>query len=546
MRTIDRLVEAQRAAKAAWPEDPRVLAKLLAVSLRADGSIVDYFDKRGASDLKTEAEWREFFSLLALGVLELWLRRRDEEGTPQEAPGLVVEDEYLESLTNLLALARQEGRNNQAEAQTEERSNTFNLATISDLTSETLESLRAYLAESDVFAHMASDSGDIPESIQAREIEIAALSRLKLADLEELATTKGVPLIASKERLAELIVGANVTREEIAELALREADLSVDTGLVTRLFPLVAPPDVSHAATRLKRTQGRYVKLRLARWFIYDEARLLDHVVVLRGRMRSYRSKPVLEVEGHRLNVDPHSAKMVVRLRRGRKWAEVDGRQVTDARDIGPVLARGGGVAFEETLSLPLPALEEAMGSWSRRTVWMLALLQLHLESDGISILDYAMAHFEAPGSEPARPDEPRIAAVELRGQHVGDSRDACQRIVEGAGLLAVELKLTFVPNNKDSYLIPVRVGIDDTCATVETGAGQDVPADVSTLLHRTLIDRLCHALDTTVDTPRISSLVRKIIERARAPEQAQHADMFGPELTAAVTEAISNGSAKV
>jgi len=529
LRTIGRLVEAQRTAKAAWPEDPRVLAKLLAVSLRADGSVVDHFEKRRASDLQTDEEWGEFFSLLALGLLELWLRRRDEEGGPPEAPGLVVEDEYLDSLTDLLELAQQEGKKNQAEAQAEDRASTFNLATISDLTGETLESLRAYLAESDVFAQPASANGDIPENVQAREIEVAALSRLKLADLEELAAAKGLPLVASKERLAELIVGTNVTREEIAELALRESELSIDTGLVTRLFPLAAPPDLSNAATRLSQAQGRYLKLRLARWFIYDEARMLDSVVVLRGRMRSYRSKPVLEVEGHRLNVDPHSAKMVVRLRKGRKWAEVDGRQVSDARDIGPVLTRGAGVSFEKTLTLPLPALDGTMASWSRRTVWMLVLLQLHLESDDTSILNYAMAHFEAPRSEPARPDEPRIAEVELRGQHVGDSRDACQRIIEGAGLLAVELKLAFVPNNLDSYVVPVRIGIDDTCATIETGAGQNVPAAVSTSLHRALIDRLCRALDTGLDPSGLGSLVRKIVDRARAPEQAPHADMFAP-----------------
>lgn len=540
MRTIDRLVEAQRTAKATWPEDPRVLAKLLAVSLRADGSIVDYFDKRRASDLTTDDQWGEFFTLLALGLLELWLRRRKDEGQPAESAGLVVEDEYLDSLADLLMLAQQEGRNNQAEAQAEERANVYNLGTVSDLTSETLESLRTYLGESDVFAHITANNGEIPEGVQAREIEIAALSRLKLQDLEEFAAAKKVPLVASKERLAELIVATDVTREEIAELALREADLSIDTGLVTRLFPLPGSPDLSNAATRLMKVQGRYVKLRLARWFIYDEIQTLDGVVVLRGRMRSFRSKPVLEVEGHRLNVDPHAAKMIVRLRKGRRWAEVDGRQVSDARDIGPVAARGAGIAFETTLSLPLPPLRDAMGAWSRRTVWMLGLLQLYLEGDGISIQNYAMAHFEAPGSIPARPDEPRIAEVELRGQHVGDSRDACQRIVEGGGLLAVELKLAFVPNNKDSYIIPVRIGIDDTCATIETAAGQDIPAAVSTLLHRALIDRLCIALDTMVDPSRLSSIVSKIIDRARAPEQAQHADMFGPEVTAVAVESTA------
>jgi hypothetical protein len=475
-------------------------------------------------------------SLLALALLELWLKQRDESNEAVEPPGLIVEDEYFDSLNELLELAQQEGQRNQAEAR-EERDTAFNLAQVSDLTHETRERLREYLTESDVFAH-TTEGSDIPDSVQAREIEIAALSRLKLADLQEMAAEKGIPLVSSKERLAELIVGTDVSREEIAELALREANLSTDIGLVTRLFPLGVPPDLDAAAGRLTKAQGRYLKLRMARWFIYDETQTLTAVVVLRGRMRSYRSKPVLEVEGHRLNVDPHAAKMVARLRTGRKWAEVDGRQLTDARDMAPVMARGAGVSFDPTLSLPMPALDGPLARWSRQTVWMLAFLQFNLEGDGIGIHNYSMAHFEAPNQkEPIRPDEPRIAEIELRGQHVGASRDACQRIVEAGGLLAVELVLSFVPNNSDSYLIPVRIGLDETCATVETAAGKDVPADASAALHRALIDRLCRALNTELDPSGLTSLVNKIIERARAPEQAHHADMFAPELTVAAAE---------
>jgi hypothetical protein len=294
-------------------------------------------------------------------------------------------------------------------------------------------------------------------------------------------------------------------------------------------------------AATLMAASGHYLKIRLARWFIYDEVERHNTVLVLKGRMRSYRSKPVLEVEGHRLNVDPHAARLVVRLRRAQRWAEVDGKQVVDARDTRPVMSRAG-VAFDPTLPLPVPAIEGTMATWSRSTVWMLSLLQDHVEGDGIGILNYAMAHFEAPASAtPLRPDEPRIAEVELRGQHVGASRDACQRIVEGAGLLTVELKLSFVPDGNESFVIPVRLGIDGTCATIETAAGSSVPASVSAKLHRALIDRVRRALDAELDPASLRSLAETIGERARAPEQPQHADIFGPQLAVTATDATGD-----
>jgi hypothetical protein len=532
MRTLDRLVDAQREAGSPFPEDPEVLAGLLAVSLRADGSIVNYFHSRGAVDLRTDAQWDRFFLLFAKAHLEQWLERRSAAGELSVAPdGLVVEQNYLDSLEALLTLAQQEGEQSQTEAQTEERAATFNLAQVSDLATETRERLRAYLETSDHFAHEATEE-EIPEAEQTRDIEIAALSRLKLDDLQELAAAQGIPLATSKEALAELIVRrGDITREQIAELSLRTTDLSLDTGLVTRLFPLAEPPDIDIAGRRLDEANRRYLKLRLARWFVFDEARTTPDRVVVNGRIRSYRSKPVLEVEGHRLNVNPHSAEMVIRLRRGRPWAEVDGRQLTDAIDCATVMARGAGTRFGPTLALPLPALTGTLASWGRRTVWMLSFLQSHLERDAIRIHNYRMAHFEAAdASTPIAPDQPRIAEIELRGQHVGASRDACQRIVEGAGLVAVELLLSFAHNADENYLIPVRITVSEVCATIETAAGKSVSAASASSLHRTLIEYVRRALDQTHDMTALGPLARKIVSRARAPEQAQRADMFAPQ----------------
>jgi len=534
MRTVEKLVVAQTAAGSPYPEDPIVLAELLGVSLRHDGSVVDYFHKRGAADLSTDEEWNEFFRLFALAHLEQWL---DAHGSPAvtDPPAIVVDEEYLAAMQDLLALARQEGERSQAEAQKEERASTYNMPDVSDLITETRERLQSYLEESDLFAHDAPD-GEIPEDEQEREIETAALSRIKLEDLEELAADKKVPLVASKEELAEMIVRrTGVTREEIAELALRGSDLSLDTGLVTRLFPLKEKPSIAVASARVTKAEGKYLRLRLARWFLYDDVAVASSAIVLRGRIRSYQTKPVLEVDGHRLNATPHQARMIVRLRRGRQWAEVDGRQLSDARDMSPVMARGAGVIFNPVLSLPVPALVGELGKWSRQTVWMLSFLQNYLERDGATIHNYSMAHFEAADARaPVQPDEPRIAEIQLKGQHVGDSRDACQRIVDGGRLLAVEIVLAYRPNaGGDSYLIPARIGVDPSSATVQTAAGKKVPADASSSLHRGLIERVRAALDNDVVPGTLTELVTNTVNRAQSTHPVAHATMFAPAVSA-------------
>jgi hypothetical protein len=531
MHTIEKLVDAQRAAKAPDPEDARILADLLAVSLRHDGSVVDHFHSRRASDLNSDAEWDEFFRLFALAHLEKWLAQR--QGSPSaEPPALVVEDEYRASLEDLVALAVKFGGENQAKARDEDGAATFNLAKVSDLTAEALERIRSYLEDSDSFGHETRD-GEIPADERERDIEIAALSRLKLAELEEIASERGIMLVASREGLAELIVRhSDITREQIAELALRGADLSIDTGLTTRLFRLRADPDVAVAAARLDKAGGKYQRLRLARWFVYDRPTKTDQTVVLRGRMRSYRTKPVLDVEGHKLNADPHNADVVVRVGATSRWAEVECRQLTDARDTRAVLARGAGVLVEPLLPLPLMALTDMLGTWARVTVWMLSFLQLHLEDDVIAIHNYSMAQFEASDSiQPVAPDQPRIASVQLKGQHVGSHRDACQRIVDGSRLLAVEVVLTFVPNRDQSFQIPVRIGIEDDCATIQTAAGKRIPAAASSALHGLLIDRVRRALEVDLDPSRMHDLVDKIADRARQREPTVHADMFAPQL---------------
>jgi hypothetical protein len=153
------------------------------------------------------------------------------------------------------------------------------------------------------------------------------------------------------------------------------------------------------------------------------------------------------------------------------------------------------------------------------------------------------MAQFEASDADaPAAPDQPRIHSVQLKGQHVGSHRDACQRIVDGGRLLAVELVLTFIPNQTDSFQIPVRIGIANDCATVETAAGKRIPATASAKLHRELVDRVRRALGLGLDPTRLDELVDKIISRAQESRFTAHADMFAPDLKIMPSDGAAEG----
>jgi hypothetical protein len=306
--------------------------------------------------------------------------------------------------------------------------------------------------------------------------------------------------------------------------------LVIESGMVTHLIPLREAADLDRTASSLEQVVGRYARIKIAKWFVYDKVERLTQMVRLQGCVKGNRTKPVLDTDAYRLNATPSSQNIQMRFRDNQKWVEVDVRQVTEARDLRAVVRRAARLDPLDAISLQLPPLTGDIAQWDRLTVWMLGFLELSLSNAAVSIRNFSMAHYERVDmGGPPVPDRPQIDEVQLRGQHVGSNRDSCQLIVDGRRLINVEVLVQYVANATDSYLVPIRIGIGPDYASVTTGTPRDVPGQVLSELHRHLVLKVRRALDNDLDVTRLAQVVRGIIGHARETEPAAVADLFVP-----------------
>jgi hypothetical protein len=294
--TLDRLYEMQRERGAPDPQDGVVLAELLAVMLRRDGTLTREFQNRQDTDLDDEG-WRKLFRLLSRALVERWFRDRKPEPLDESTLSFLADQDYLDSLHELIELAQAKGAQAEQEAVENDGAVAASLADISDLTAEAEQTIVDHLTEQ---ADLAAD-GEIPSDEEEHEIEKAALLQLRVKELRELAGTYQLEFKGGKEDLADLLLRrTNITREQIAEFVLKQQDDDPEQGMVTRLVPLDAPPDLDTAKTRLTPLQGRYVRLRTARWFIFEDVESGSGSLRISGRVRAFRAKPVLDTDSYK------------------------------------------------------------------------------------------------------------------------------------------------------------------------------------------------------------------------------------------------------
>jgi hypothetical protein len=531
IESVDRLVEFQEDIRAPSPQDPLALTKLMAIVLRYDAAFLGYFAKRNPAN----PDWNRFCELAAGGIVQRWTAERDLSAESIQMSGAWdVDPDYLNSLEALIELAKDEGVRASQDVHPEMPKNEWasGLKEDHDFVAQAEASLREYLESHEDLAQPADD-GEIPISTQNREIEKAALLDLRMRDLKEVAEEKGIPLSKSKDRLVESIVDqGNLNREQIAKLVLQYyPDDPFERGITTHLVPLREAPVLDDVVSRLNRLAGKYARIRVARWFLFDEAaRPTPQRLVIKGVLRGYRTKAVIDTDDYKINATPQRTDVRVRLLDGSSWAEVDARNVADVKDLRVVLNRGAEIPTRLVISPQLETMQGPAAGWDPRSVWFLDFLNRELEDVAIEIFNFEMAHFERVAATIEEVGQPQIDKVELRGQHVGAHRDSCSLITSGRRLLEIIVRIRYMPNGSDEFLIPVRISFFPDRATVATAPSKDAPASVMGDLHRSLVAKVRSALDHEVRFSDVSQVANKITQRAEQASPAKEADLFAPK----------------
>lgn len=447
----------------------------------------------------------------------------------------VVRAEDLDArLRELLKAAAEAGREAERAAQESDRRLVARrLESKPDLADQLLNSLREALEDEVLVAKQTAGEAVIEEREREREIAKRALAHIKLPRLREIADDLGLPRSGDLEEVADRIVRAyRADEEQIARLILEyETEPPPERRITTRIFGLLGPPeDLDRTADRVARFAGRYIRVGIAKWFVIDRVERSKRSLLVTGAYRAYRADADREEnERYRLRAEAHGASALLRIMQQQPFVRVDAKEEGESR--GALTAFLHASNLKKTQGLPLSSRPSGgeLFSFDPRSIYLLDLLRNAFRSQEIEIFNLTAAGFET-GEEVSAEEEPRrprVQSVRLQGQHLLDSRPACELLAAGQALVNLSLLARFRLSAEQDVLLPVTVRLERDHAVVFTGFGAPGP-DVATALQQEVLRGLEATLrDGVLDWEALERLAAQIRQRAEQESPVEEADLF-------------------
>jgi hypothetical protein len=521
---LDGAVQSMRAMGFPDPYDGKTLGAFASTLIRADHKSVGYLRSRRIAALDSSRD--ELFRLVGLLVAQDFRKNRRED--LQAEPLVKVASVLLEHADAILQEMVAAGAAMDAGVETGgELACEFAGDDPVDL------GMRLLTGQVEAFESLVPEAGDddtIPDSVQRNSLARAAFLSLAAEDLANLAADESLVNLPTKAAMARALADKHgQDLDEVARLVLRREGGDPDFGLVSRLLPLRTPPDLDAAEASLRSLKGRYLEPRTAMFFIFGDVSRGTNVLKIDGTIRAFVTH-VDDVAGKaQVNARPRSEKVTIILRRDSCWAEVNVRRTSDLGCIRSVMRRTG--AIEPSGAMPLPhSLDTApYSNWDSRTIWMLDFLRQDLHDGDFMLDDTLMAHFMAATEVYASAEEqaerarqPNVDAVRLLGRQLHEHQESCQRIVGGAHLRALEIRVRQVTNRNPptSRLVRFRIETNDDHLAVLTGLpGINIALDAST---HELISRLVReAADRSLDEHELIPILDGVVRRAAGDADA-------------------------
>lgn len=366
-----------------------------------------------------------------------------------------------------------------------------------------------------------------------KDIEIAkrALAGLKLPQLRRLADDVGLAARGNQEDLVDRIA-RNYQEDftEVARLVLRYEEARPERGLIDRIFAVEQRmDDPDGAAERFQGLNGRYIRVGIARWFVFERARIDENGFWLEGLYRSYSADAKREGEDFELVSVPTDATATARLRTEQQFLEVRARGDAESNAIVKAIEWGTKLRHAERFPLDVAVASGPMMSWDPRSVFLLHFLDRRLPDSGLRIVNLTSARFETAVAQRGFSRRPAVQSVALQGQHLLSSKAACELIADGRALVEISLDVLFRPAANTELVLPIRVSLANDHVGLLTGFGASSP-EVAAGLHREVMRRLRAELSQGVESDeRLETLANQIIARARSNEPVPRADIFAP-----------------
>lgn len=387
----------------------------------------------------------------------------------------------------------------------------------------------------------------IEEREREREIGKRALAHLKLAQLRRIAEDQGLLSEGDLDDVSDRIVRAfNADRGEIAQLVVRyEQEPPPERRFTTRIFYLSdAIADPSTKAERAKLFAGRYMRTGIARWFVIESVDSSPQRLKLSGTFRFYRASATEEPEedgeheGEDAGVNRFdlvsegaSAPVTLSVAVGQASVQVEARGVAESRAAMQAIERAIGVKWQRRLPVPSRAHEGDLMQWDPRSVFMVDLLSSRFRAPGIEISNLVTAGFQTDrGPVKGEEAKPRVKTVRFQGQHLLDSRPACELLVRGEALVELGMTVQFQIDAEHRSSFPLVIRLERDHATIMTGFGVHPPT-VARMLQNALTAGITKALnDGPADEAALKVLATQIKKRASNEKPVERATFFVTE----------------
>jgi hypothetical protein len=402
-----------------------------------------------------------------------------------------------------------------------------------DIRSLLTEELRSALEDEVVPAVVADEQQTIVDSELKRELMKKALVGLRAETLRRIAQGASLDKRGRSEDIAERIARAyRFDESAIAQLVLDNApEPQPERGHSSRLFALAQGPRADGAMARLDAVLGRYIRVGVARWFVFESCteRSVSRIDVT-GRLLAYRAFVDESAEEPTLGSSTVDSPVTIRIAPGSPIVHVIGGDAT--------AARASIRALSDVLEIPISAglpigrrYEGRMAVVDPRTVLLLDLLNSRLPQAGIVQRNLTVARFQTSEDDPhALPEDasrPTLKAVRFEGDFLLDSIQACQLIALQDRPLVDASLWGAVDENNEQLWYPIRFSVERDHLMVLTGFGRQ-SHEVTWMVHGRLVQQAQRAmLDGALDADQLNALLDRMHEFALAGETADKPQML-------------------
>lgn len=373
------------------------------------------------------------------------------------------------------------------------------------------------LTQEVVIAPEVSGDRDIEASEFDREIMKRALIKLKLSDLRDEAESRGLDPRGTEEDVASRLVQAlKFDEQAIAELVLRhEDDSEIIRGFTERIFALRSPLDLDLATAVVRPMAGRYVRVGVARWFVFQSITHPGQDLSVSGLFRSFRAEPTEIDDEYAISPIEVSARATARFRRSTNLVRVESKGIAEASGCLDAITKVVGALRSPYLPITFDLPLDLIG-WDRKTIYLLDLVAHGFADPPLFVQNLTATHFETDDAPQNSEIAPRIRSIKLEGDWVGDSPQACQMLVAKRTLVGVSMIVRYTPRPEETSYFPVRVNVTGGHVDVVTGLGRE-RSDVAKAAHRVIVERVERGLARLTDPDKTRQLIARIIERADA-----------------------------